>query len=68
MPAFTVKEGGLIYDACWYPFMNSWDPITCCFLSASRESPVHLWDAFTGQLRATYQPYNQLVISYYLIS
>lgn len=60
MPALTVKEGGLIYDACWYPFMNSWDPITCCFLSASRESPVHLWDAFTGQLRATYQPYNQV--------
>lgn len=61
MPALTVKEGGLIYDACWYPFMNSWEPITCCFLSTSRESPVHLWDAFTGELRATYQPYNQLV-------
>ncbi|XP_072766715.1 telomerase Cajal body protein 1 [Anoplolepis gracilipes] len=59
-PALTVKEGGLIYDACWYPFMNSWEAITCCFLSTSKESPVHLWDAFTGQLRATYQPYNQL--------
>ncbi|KAL6423170.1 hypothetical protein ACFW04_010090 [Cataglyphis niger] len=59
-PALTIKEGGLIYDACWYPFMNSWEPITCCFLSTSRESPVHLWDAFTGELRATYQPYNQV--------
>lgn len=59
-PALTVKEGGLIYDVCWYPFMNSWEPITCCFLSTSRESPVHLWDAFTGELRATYQPYNQV--------
>ncbi|KAL0122819.1 hypothetical protein PUN28_007477 [Cardiocondyla obscurior] len=59
-PALTVKEGGLIYDTCWYPFMNSWKPETCCFLSTSRESPVHLWDAFTGELRATYRAYNQV--------
>ncbi|XP_043269110.1 telomerase Cajal body protein 1 [Venturia canescens] len=26
----------------------------------SRESPLHLWDAFTGELRATYRPYNQV--------
>lgn len=60
--ALTVKEGGLIYDTCWYPFMNSWEPATCCFLSTSRESPIHLWDAFNGELRATYRAYNQLVI------
>lgn len=60
--ALTVKEGGLIYDACWYPFMNSWEPASCCFLSTSRESPIHLWDAFNGELRATYRAYNQLVI------
>lgn len=59
--ALTLKEGGLIYDTCWYPFMNSWKPITCCFLSTSRESPIHLWDAFNGELRATYRAYNQLV-------
>ncbi|XP_011162974.1 telomerase Cajal body protein 1 [Solenopsis invicta] len=58
--ALTVKEGGLIYDTCWYPFMNSWEPVTCCFLSTSRESPIHLWDAFTGELRATYRAYNQV--------
>lgn len=57
----TIKEGGLIYDTCWYPFMNSWESTTCCFLSTSRESPIHLWDAFNGQLRATYRAYNQLV-------
>lgn len=60
--ALTVKEGGLIYDTCWYPFMNSWEPATCCFLSTSRESPIHLWDAFNSELRATYRAYNQLVI------
>jgi WD40 repeat protein len=56
-----VKEGGLIYDSCWFPYMSSWDPSTCCFLSTSQGSPIHLWDAFTGQLRATYRAYNQLV-------
>lgn len=58
-PALTVKEGGLIYDTCWYPFTNSWEPATCCFLSTSKDSPTHLWDAFTGELRATYRAYNQ---------
>lgn len=58
--ALTIKEGGLIYDTCWYPFMNSWEPATCCFLSTSRESPIHLWDAFNGELRATYRAYNQV--------
>lgn len=56
-----MKEGGMIYDTCWFPYMSSWDPSTCCFLSTSQGSPVHLWDAFTGQLRATYRAYNQLV-------
>lgn len=58
--ALTVKEGGLVYDTCWYPFINSWEPATCCFLSTSRESPIHLWDAFNGELRATYRAYNQV--------
>lgn len=57
--AFHIKEGGTIYDSCWFPFMNSWNPDTCCFLTTARESPVHLWDAFNGQLRATYRAYNQ---------
>ena len=56
-----VKEGGTIYDSCWYPYMKSWEPSTCRFLSTSQGSPIHLWDAFTGQLRATYRAYNQLM-------
>lgn len=27
--AVHVKEGGLVYDYCWYPFMNSNDSSTC---------------------------------------
>ncbi|KAE8741756.1 hypothetical protein FOCC_FOCC012704 [Frankliniella occidentalis] len=59
-PSLSMKEGGLIYDFCWYPLMNSWNPVTCCLASASRDSPVHLWDAFSGQIRATYRAYNQV--------
>ncbi|XP_034236530.1 telomerase Cajal body protein 1 isoform X2 [Thrips palmi] len=59
-PSLCMREGGLIYDFCWYPLMNSWNPVTCCLASASKDSPVHLWDAFTGQLRATYRAYNQV--------
>ncbi|ODN01564.1 Telomerase Cajal body protein 1 [Orchesella cincta] len=57
-----VKEGGLVYDYCWYPLMSSMDPVTnvTSFLTSSSESPVHLWDAFSGRLRASYQPFNHL--------
>ena len=27
------------------------DPSTCCFLSTSKSTPTHLWDAFSGQVR-----------------
>lgn len=27
--AVHVKEGGTVYDCCWYPYMNSSDPATC---------------------------------------
>lgn len=27
--AVHVKEGGTVYDCCWYPFMNSGEPETC---------------------------------------
>ncbi|XP_039279741.1 telomerase Cajal body protein 1 isoform X2 [Nilaparvata lugens] len=29
-----------------------------CFLTTASEEPVHLWDAFTGELRASYRSYN----------
>lgn len=51
-----IQEGELIYDYCWYPKMNSYQPETCCLASCSRDHPVHLWDAFTGKLRGTYKP------------
>lgn len=45
-----IKEGEVVYDMCWYPQMSSQDPASCCVLSSSRDHPVHLWDAFTGEV------------------
>lgn len=53
-------EGETVYDFQWYPLMQATDPSTCCFASTSRDHPIHLWDAFTGTLRASYRAYNHL--------
>uniref|UniRef100_A0A8C9TIT2 Telomerase Cajal body protein 1 n=1 Tax=Scleropages formosus TaxID=113540 RepID=A0A8C9TIT2_SCLFO len=59
-PVLRMPEGDTIYDYCWFPKMSSLDPDTCFIASSSRDNPVHLWDAFYGDLRATFRPYNHL--------
>ncbi|KAL4631124.1 telomerase Cajal body protein 1 isoform X1 [Arapaima gigas] len=59
-PVLRMPEGDTIYDYCWFPKMSSLDPNTCFIASSSRDNPVHLWDAFYGDLRATFRPYNHL--------
>ncbi|VEU35760.1 unnamed protein product [Pseudo-nitzschia multistriata] len=59
-PAITCHSGESVRSYAWYPHMKSSDPATCCFLGASRDSPVHLYDAYDGSIRATYRPYNGL--------
>lgn len=49
-----VREAEIIYDYAWWPHMNSMHPNTCCFVSTSKDQPIHLWDAFNGKLRASY--------------
>lgn len=58
--ALCISEGESVYDCCWYPLMSWAEPMTCCFLSTSRDHPVHLWDAYDGSLRANYVGYNHL--------
>lgn len=60
VPVVKCSESGLIYDYAWFPGMNSNDPATCCFASTSTRNPIHLWDAYTGELRCSYRPYNHL--------
>ncbi|GAB6019862.1 Telomerase Cajal body protein 1 [Chamberlinius hualienensis] len=59
-PVLNMNESGTVYDYCWYPLMNSSDPATCCLASTSKLSPVHMWDAYTGEIRCTYKAYNHL--------
>uniref|UniRef100_A0A8C4ZF75 Telomerase Cajal body protein 1 n=1 Tax=Gadus morhua TaxID=8049 RepID=A0A8C4ZF75_GADMO len=59
-PVLRMPEGDTIYDYCWYPKMNSLDPESCLLASSSRDNPVHVWDAFYGEVRANYRPYNHL--------
>lgn len=59
-PVLRMTEGDTIYDYCWFPKMSSLDPDTCFIASSSRDNPVHIWDAFYGNLRATFRPYNHL--------
>ncbi|XP_069502336.1 telomerase Cajal body protein 1 [Ambystoma mexicanum] len=59
-PVLQMAEGDTIYDYCWYPHMTSLDSGTCFFVSSSRDNPIHLWDAFYGNLRSSFRPYNHL--------
>lgn len=52
--------GDTVFDYEWYPLMNSSNPATCCLVSTSRGHPIQLWDAFTGDLRASYCAYDHL--------
>jgi hypothetical protein len=58
--AVSVQEGETVYDYCWFSGMRATEPASCCFLTSTRHRPVHLWDAVTGELRATYRAYDHL--------
>lgn len=58
--SLRMSEGETVYDMAWYPFMNSVDPDTCCFISTSRDHPIHLWDACTGRIRCSYRAFDQM--------
>ncbi|XP_049622183.1 telomerase Cajal body protein 1 [Suncus etruscus] len=59
-PVLRMAEGDTIYDYCWYSLMSSAQPDTSYVASSSRENPIHIWDAFTGELRASFRAYNHL--------
>uniref|UniRef100_A0A8D1LCN4 Telomerase Cajal body protein 1 n=1 Tax=Sus scrofa TaxID=9823 RepID=A0A8D1LCN4_PIG len=59
-PVLRMMEGDTIYDYCWYSLMSSAQPDTSYVASSSRQNPIHIWDAFTGELRASFRSYNHL--------
>jgi len=44
----AISVGESIYDSCWYPHMTADEPASSCFLSSSRDHPIHLWDSNSG--------------------
>lgn len=58
--ALVLYEPEIVYDYAWYPGMSSDIPLTCCLATTSRDCPVHLWDAYTGQIRCSYLPYDHV--------
>ena len=56
--AVWAREGETIFDARWYPLMDASTPASCVFASTSRDHPIHMWDAYTGALRASYLGYD----------
>ncbi|CAF4257826.1 unnamed protein product, partial [Adineta steineri] len=55
-----LQEPELIYDFQWYPYMDSSQSDTCFIFSSCRDNPVHLFDAYTGLVRASYKAFNHL--------
>jgi WD40 repeat protein len=59
-------EAECVYDFCWYPGARATELASCCALSCSRDTPLHLWDACPSEsgvagrarVRATYRPYD----------
>ena len=37
----VAKEHETVYDYCFYPSFKQGDPISCCFLSVTKDNPVH---------------------------
>ena len=58
-PLLTSHEASTIYSYEWYPLMDSSIPASCVYLSSARNQPLHLWDAYTGGMRASYRAYDQ---------
>ncbi|KAL3627647.1 hypothetical protein CASFOL_029010 [Castilleja foliolosa] len=56
----VVSEGESVYDYCWYPYMSTTNPDSSVFASSTRDHPIHLWDANSGQLRCTYRAYDAM--------
>jgi WD40 repeat protein len=55
-----IMAGESIFDSKWYPFANSSDPNSFCFVSTCRSHPIQLWDANIGKVRCSYRGHNHL--------
>ncbi|XP_049852930.1 telomerase Cajal body protein 1-like isoform X2 [Schistocerca gregaria] len=60
--SYSIEEVVCITGA-WNDFRSREECYTkgCkCLVSTSKDNPVHMWDAFTGELRCSYRCFNQM--------
>lgn len=57
-PVIEIKTMGNIYDFTWYPFMSSYDPATCFWISSAQNEPVKMFDAFNGSFKCSFRSYD----------
>ncbi|XP_037951317.1 telomerase Cajal body protein 1 homolog [Teleopsis dalmanni] len=58
--SFQVAEGGTVYDFTWYPYQQSNDYTSCCWLSTRQNEPIHMWNIGNGSLRCSYRAYDMV--------
>ena len=56
----NINVGESVFDLNWFPYANIIDPLTYCYVTTSRDHPIHLWDALTGKIRCSYIGYNNV--------
>lgn len=59
-PVASKCVGEAIYDTAWYPFQNLNDPVTCCFVTTSKDQPIHLIDQHSFTSRCSYRCYDHM--------
>lgn len=57
-PVIQIKTIGNIYDFCWNPYMSSYNPDTCFWLSSAQNEPIKMFDAFNGSFKCSYRAYD----------
>ena len=56
----SISCGESIYDFEWYPFMNTNLSSSCCFITTSRDHPIHLRDDIQKTIRCSYSCYDAM--------
>ncbi|CUA67925.1 hypothetical protein RSOLAG22IIIB_13579 [Rhizoctonia solani] len=51
----SLPQPAPILSTAWFPTASSLDPASYCFVAATRDAPIKLFDASDGRVRASYK-------------
>jgi telomerase Cajal body protein 1 len=57
-PVIEIKTTSNIYDYQWNPYMSSYDPSTCFWISSAQNEPIKMFDAFNGTFKCSFRAYD----------